>query len=98
MTTVTEKSANDHNAADDDDGASDDDVDVDDDHLLWGGDGDVDDDSDYNDRDPDHLFWGGEAQKGRRAHGCVHSQADLVAIIVILAIMILILTNIDLFS
>ena len=57
------------------------------------GDDDVADDVD----DGDHLFWGGEAQKGRRAHGCVHSQADLVAIIAILAIMILILILIETF-
>ena len=55
-----------------------------------GDDGDGDgDDGDVD--DGDHLFWGGEAQKGRRAHGCVHSQADLVVIIVRLTIMISIL-------
>ena len=69
---------------DDDDGD-----DGDDDNDDGDGDGDVD--------DGDHLFWGGEAQKGRRAHGSVHSQADLVAIIAILAIMILILILIETF-
>ena len=66
--------------------------DGDDDDDGGGGDDDDDGDDDVADDvdDGDHLFWGGEAQKGRRAHGCVHSQADLVAIIVILAIMILI--------
>ena len=54
----------------------DDDADADnDDNFDAANDDDYDDNSD--DDDDNDLFWGGEAQKGSRAHCCVHSQADL---------------------